>query len=140
MPRTSIKEQKEKEHLSIREHVEETAKTIADDERALLAKLQKRYKDEDVGERVPGKVVKGIKTIWTYNDMCARFPIVDFIPDETLPIIWNGVKVQAISGIEMHVPKPFCDIYKQRMARLRQKINIPGVVVELGAGALPPET
>ena len=71
--------------------------------------------------------------------MLKRFPIVDFVPDETIPLTWNGVKVQAHSGIEMHVPKPFYDLYNRHKRELLPKKAPFGVLVELGAGALAPE-
>lgn len=134
---TIATDQEERKPISV--SVLDVAETIEDDERALLSKLSRKYKDENSGERVPGKKVKGQKTPWTYKDMCERFEIVAFIPDETIPLNWNGVKVQAFSGIEMHVPKPFYELYNSHKAALRPQKAPPGIVVELGAGALPNE-
>ena len=127
------------EKRSLETVAQEVAETIEDEERALLAKLSKRYKDEETGERRPGKTVRGTKTAWTYNDMLERFPVVSFIPDETLPLTYQGVKHYCHAGIESHVPKPFYDIYNRRKRELQPKNPPPGILVELGAGALPAE-
>lgn len=119
--------------------VQAIAEKIEDDELALLKKLKEKYKDQDEGARVPGKVVRGIKTAWTYKDMCEKFPIVDFVPRETIKVTWNGVMVQLYAGVEFHVPKPIYDLYNRRLAELDRKPNIPGVIVEIGAGPLPPD-
>lgn len=138
-PHKSTREINQEERRPTNATVMEIAETIEDEERALLNKLAKRYREEGSGERMPGKIVMGTKTAWTFRDMCERFPIVSFIPDETIPLTWQGVRVQALSGIEMHVPRPFYELYNRHKAELRPHKSPPGIVVELGAGGLPAE-
>lgn len=89
------------------------------------------------GDLEPGTIHHGLKVIWTYKKMCERFPIVSFVPEEHIPLTWNGVRVQAIANIEMHVPKPFYDMYiKHRRGVNLAKELPPGVKVEAGAGML----
>ncbi len=126
------------ERVSVEKDITAVAETIETDERALLLKLKKRYENEETGERIPGKLVHGQKTIWTYKDCLDRYEVVSFIPEETIPLNFNGVKVQAFSGIEMHVPKCFKKVYDDHRKALRPESPPPGVTVELGAGPLPP--
>ena len=106
--------------------------------------LEPQVKEEASGERVPGKIVHGMKTPWTYSDLCKVFPIVTFTPDESMPLTWGGVRVQALQDIEMHVPRCFRDIYlaNKQGSRISAK-TLPESgfqsIVELGAGALPPQ-
>ncbi len=119
--------------------VVETNETIEEAEKRLRDKLVTKYQARDEESRQPGKVIDGKKIPWTMKDMEARFPMVNFVPDETVPLTWNGVKVYAIAGIEIHAPKPFYDIWNHRKAELMKSPNFPGIQVEAGAGALPPE-
>jgi len=94
---------------------------------------------EEIGERVPGKVVRGIKTPWTRADVDKIFPIVSLIPEQTIRVTYNGVSYQLIQDLEMVVPSVIRDIYNNSRKRVRQGTQIPGVFVEGGAGGLPPE-
>ena len=90
-------------------------------------------------ERAPGMTVGGTKVGFTYNDLCNMFPIVSFTPRETVLLTFQGVPVQAISGVEMHVPKCFEDMYRRR-ERAQDKpdlreLKARGIDVALGAGA-----
>lgn len=91
----------------------------------------------------PGDVINGYKVAWTWGEMLKRFPIVTFTPEETIPLTWNGVRVQALSQIEMHVPQPFKAIYDQHRREMGRKVKIEGregfdTTIALGAGALEP--
>lgn len=88
-------------------------------------------------ERVPGATIDGNKVIWTYNAMCEKFPVVPFIPEETIPLTWNGVRVMAVNTVEMHVPKPFYDLYMKHRRGVNIKQALPaGITLEQGAGLL----
>ena len=89
-------------------------------------------------ERVPGATIHGMKVIWTYKDMVAKFPIVAFTPEENVPLTWNGVTVQAIVNQEMHVPKPFHDLYRKwrRGAPVKAELIGTGITIEPAAGML----
>ena len=71
--------------------------------------------------------------------------IVAFIPEKTVPLLINGVRVQALAGIEMHVPKAFKDIYDRSGRASREPVGAHlqqmgyDATVALGAGALEPE-
>jgi len=138
-PRKSTKELNREGKETLSEATQAVAEAVSDDELRLLSKLKEKYENEATGERVPGKTVKGVKTMWTYQDLCNRFSMVSFIPDETIPLTYNGVKVWAFAGIEMKVPKPFQNIYEQHKAELRPRKPMDGITIDLGAGALPPD-
>ena len=92
--------------------------------------------------RTPGSIVAGSKVAYTYQDLCKMFPIVTFTPEETIGLTFQGIRVQALEGKEMHVPKCFKNIYDQHRAAMRYGARgMPQVgyvnVEELGAGALP---
>ncbi len=89
--------------------------------------------------RVPGRIVAGSKTIYTYRDLCDMFPIVSFTPMETVPLSYQGVKVIAYAGIEMHVPQCFKEIYEQyslNKTKILKSENLGGLQVWPGAGSL----
>ena len=78
---------------------------------------------EQPTERVPGLTVGGTKTTWTYKDCEDKFPYVKFMAEETVPLTFQGVTVQAFAGFEMHVPECFKKIYDnhRKEARLASK-------------------
>ncbi len=94
--------------------------------------------------RKPGVIVGGTKVGYTYPGLCEQFPIVTFTPEETIKLTFQGITVQAIAGMEMHVPQCFKELYDNHRKALR---NVGGALpnlgfynlVELGIGALPPE-
>jgi len=91
--------------------------------------------------RVPGLTVGGTKTTYTYQDLVNIFPIVSFIPEETVPLTYQGVRVQAYYGVEMHVPKCFKDVYDHSRFEQRQRTKTvqEAGLLDLGVGDLPPE-
>lgn len=105
--------------------------------------------DELSKQGEPGSVINGEKVPTTYKYMVDHpekyGPIVDFVPERTLPLFFNGVKVQAFAGLEMHVPKCFKDIYDRSGRELSRplgghlKESGYDSLVALGAGALEPE-
>jgi len=85
----------------------------------------------------PGDVVNGFKVAWTYDQMLKNFPIVTFTPEETVPLTWNGVKVQALAMVEMHVPEPFKEIYDRHRREINKRLtlnNREGLITEIGIG------
>ena len=107
----------------------------------LKPELKAKAKSQPV-ERVPGLTIAGSKTTYTYRDLCEMFPIVSFIPEETIPLTFQGVSVQAIEGLEMHVPECYKRIYDNHRKALREagksliSMGYP-TIIELGAWALP---
>lgn len=98
-------------------------------------------KEEEKGERIPGKIVNGRKTIWTQKDIEARFPICEFTPDETIPVIYNGIRYQLIADVSMVAPTIIRDIYLEHRRKMRQiGKGLVGVTVYPGAGALTPQS
>ena len=109
--------------------------------------VEERVEKEVVVERRPGMIIDGEKIPYTYKWMCDNFEIVSFIPEETIPLCWNGVRVQALTNIEMHVPKPFKEIYDNSRrergrapAAIKKEFEDRGYksMVDTGAGALEP--
>ena len=94
--------------------------------------------------KVPGQTRAGTKTSYTYQDLCLMFPIVSFAPDETILLTFNGVAVQAFSGVEMHVPKCFQDVYRSHQRATRDSLKDLrnerlGLDIVPGGGPLAPE-
>ncbi len=48
---------------------------------------------------------------WTWKDL-ERFPRVKFIPNETVPITFNGLTIQVVADQEIEVPEPFYNIWQ----------------------------
>jgi len=97
-------------------------------------------------ERVPGSTVQGVKVTYNMSDLKEIYGLCSFTPMETLPLNCQGVRLQAIAGVELvDVPICFKTIYENHM---REQIaagkmsHLEGMgfesTVELGAGALPP--
>jgi len=91
----------------------------------------------------PGDVINGFKVGWTESELNKRFPIVKFIPEETIPITWNGIRYQCFAQVEMHVPEPVKEIYdRHRREQARATVNLEAdgfvPIINLGAGALEP--
>ena len=115
---------------------EEAVEVIEEIKQELETKVEETPKG-----RVPGLTIGGSKTTYTYQDLVKIFPVVSFIPEETIRLTYQGVPVQAFSGIEMHVPKCFKDIYDRHRFELRQhskNVKEAGLL-DLGVGELPPE-
>ncbi len=91
---------------------------------------------------LPGQTVNGLKKPWTFEAIKKIFPIVSFIPEETICLTWNGVRQQCYSGVEMHTPKCFYDIYLRYRSETRKAAGaLPRdmgfeVTIGIGAGAL----
>ena len=92
-------------------------------------------------ERIPGMVVGGAKVPYTFKYLCKIFPMVQFTPEETVGLTYQGVRVQALSGRELTVPLCYKTIYDQHRHPKGnlEELKSLGINVELGAGALPPE-
>ncbi len=110
--------------------------------RELVQKLVDEVTDEveSEGERIPGKVVRGHKTVTTDADLVKAHGVVTFTPEETIPITVNGVRYQCFADYEMTVPKNIKQIYDEHRKRQR---NIGAGLVALGIkkegeGGLPP--
>lgn len=78
----------------------------------------------DSGERQPGMTIRragGIaaKVPWTRADVEKRFPKVTFMPEETIPVTWNGVSYQLREGEEITVPSVIKTTYDNHRKRVR---------------------
>lgn len=56
--------------------------------------------------------------VWSIDHMrklCAAgiWKTASFVPDETIPIGLNGVMIWVTRGVEIEVPAPFYELYKQ---------------------------
>ena len=115
---------------------------IVKEVKAKIAELAEAVAEEVVTERIPGQVVHGLKTPWTYGDVDRAFPPCTIMPEETIPVTYNGVRYQLLSGVEMTVPTIIRDIYFEHRRRTRdagKSLKGMGIMVEAGAGGLPPE-
>ena len=104
----------------------------------------KRTRKQEQDERVPGKKVGGTKTAWTMQDILERWKVVDFVPEETTKVIFNGVPYQFLANAINHVPEIFVKQYqecKRKAARAGQSLPDTGfqTIIQPGAGALEPE-
>lgn len=118
----------------------ELAEVLSEEDKALLETRMNEFS----ADAIPGQIVKGIKKGWTFQDFVARWPIQSFTPAENLLVTLNGIPVQFRAGIEMHVPSIFIKAYNDRQRNLMntgRKLPDLGyeTVIELGAGALPPQ-
>ena len=106
----------------------------------LVEEAEQKIEEKPTG-RVPGLTIGSTKTIYTYQDLEKMFPYVSFRPEETIPLTFQGVKVQCFAGFEMHVPKCFKDIYdnhrreKGRHAETLREANMEDLGV-LPAGGI----
>ena len=98
------------------------------------------------GKLAPGETnpSTNTKVAWTWNELCARFPIHEVEAQETIQFNWNGIPFQFIAGAKHYVPEPIKDMYFQWLANRRQKPRIKSstgfeTIIELGAGPLEPE-
>jgi hypothetical protein len=103
----------------------------------VLPEVETKAQEKAEG-RVPGRIVGGSKTGYTYSDLVKMFPIVTFTPLETLPLNFQGVRVQALSGVEMHVPSVYKEIYDRYMLGKTRNSKPEGIEgwFAPGAGAL----
>jgi len=86
--------------------------------------------------RTPGRVINGQKVTWTFRDM-EQFKKVTFIPEETVPVTFNGLTYNLIADYEVTVPEPIFNIYREyRRKSRRTGIPRPGIKFEPGAGTL----
>ena len=104
-----------------------------------LAEEATKVANETPKERVPGLIRGSTKTTYAYQDLCSMFPIVSFTPGETIPLTFQGVKVQAYENVEMHVPECFRSLYERHLREQRsnqKNLRELGIDVSLGAGTL----
>ena len=118
-----------------REELERVVEEVASETEAVIDAVPEGSK--------PGDVVNGYKVAWTWSEMLKQFPVVTFTPEETIPLTWNGVKVQALAQTEMHVPQPFKMIYDQHRREMGKAASLSDRgeyinTIALGAGALEP--
>ena len=130
------------------EIVKEAAKEAA---REALEIAFNEAEEEFYGDKPPGTIVdlhkpNARKIPYTRAWLEKNYPMVSFIPDETVPVNWNGIKYQLISGEEINVPLPIKGIYddtrrlQSRMGRNRFVTQTGDVIsVSPGAGALEAE-
>jgi len=89
--------------------------------------------------RQPGTIIGDTKVVYTYQDLEGMFSIVSFTPEETMPLTYQGVRVQALAGVEFAVPKCFKDIYdktRRPKTQMKKELADMGIKIDEGAGAL----
>lgn len=110
-----------------------TDKDVKEMARDVLEQLVELERTENQrGERTPGSIVAGRKTPTTMIDVKKMFPEVTFVPDESLPVSFNGVKVHLRSGEEITVPSIFKGIYDDHRRAMRQAANNPNRLDMIG--------
>ncbi len=122
-------------------------KIDAEDAIAILEEATEKaeVKREEGFKREPGMTFDGAKIPWTKKDIEERFPIVELLAEETVPIIWNGVTYQLIQGATHYVPNVIRDSYLRHRGEMRKAGKNLGegsgfnAIVNLGAGALEEE-
>ena len=125
---------------AIRKIEPEVAKEI------LEAEATRAEAKAEVTERRPGLTVGGHKIAWTYTDM-AQFPVVEVHSEENVKITWNGLDYQLLQGAIHYLPDVIArEYYNHRNQSVNASRNIKKdfaqgfeTVIELGAGALPPQ-
>ena len=99
-----------------------TKRQIAEKAREAVAGLleEEAQKLEEPRQYKPGEYnphTKG-KTPWTMKNLEEAYGIVEFTPDETIPVTVSGIKLMLLDGVTMTAPKCFQDIWlKSREAR-----------------------
>lgn len=121
-------------------------KQLKDEARKAVSAVIEGVIEEKVaeGERIPGKEVHGLKTPWTEKDVWDTFGGCTFVPGESIPVTYNGVRFQLLADRENHMPTIVRDIYLEHVKRTRRAgKSIPGAgfetTIAIGAGGLPPE-
>lgn len=111
----------------------EEAKEVLEE---IAEEVEKRVQ-ETPKERIPGATVGGSKTAYGYGDLVRMFPIVTFIPEETILLTYQGVPVQAYNGVEMHVPECFKKIYDNHRKELREHARTIRAAGLIDLGVMP---
>lgn len=110
---------------------------------AAVAELVEKVVEEQESnqDRVPGKVIRGVKTPWTVKDMDKVYGVITFTPEETIPVTVSGIKFQLFDGVEITCPaivKATYDDYRRKTRRIGHDLASRGIV-KIGGGALSPE-
>ena len=124
---------------TLEKEIARIAKSIGEDEEIVDASVP--------GAKLDRFLATARKVPFTMSWFEQHYPKVSVIPEATMPVTINGVKVQFIAGQKVEVPEPFANEY----FRYRQHIRKPygstfpqpreGVLqVEPGAGGLIPES
>ncbi|KKK54374.1 hypothetical protein LCGC14_3085400 [marine sediment metagenome] len=108
-----------------------------------------RQTQDKIRSRIPGTKIdihkpSARKIPFTIEWFKEHHPMETIVPEETLPVILNGVRVQFFAGEEITAPKPFIGEYHRwRQAKRNQGASRPMVEGALfilgGAGGLSSE-
>ncbi len=104
-----------------------------------VGELVQRQVDDKLAEdnNRPGMPVKGVgKVPWTMKEIEKVFPVVEYVPDETMPVTWNGVKIQCFAGVSQLMPSCFRDVMenrKRKMRRVNENVRNLGITIQSGA-------
>ena len=93
-------------------------------------------------DRTPGLIINGMKVPYTRHDLDRIYGIVEFTPDDTIPVTVQGIRYQLFAGVTMSAPKIIQKTYEDYKRQLRKgsdALRNLGVSVDAGAGPLPPE-
>ncbi len=120
-----------------------TKRQLQETAQAAVSELVEKVAEEQESnqDRIPGKVVRGVKTPWTVREMDKTYGITTFTPEETIPMTISGIKFQLFEGMEITCPtivKVEYDNYRRRMRRIGRDLIGRGIQ-QMGGGPLPPE-
>ena len=90
-------------------------------------------------ERKPGMTIRGGKVPWTPGDVERSFPKVTFVPEESIPVSFNGVRYFLREGEENTVPsciKAIYDDHRKRERRIGAGLAAAGVTKSNYSGEL----
>ena len=93
-------------------------------------------------DRTPGLIINGMKVPYTRHDLDRIYGIVEFTPDDTIPVTVQGIKYQLYAGVTMSAPKIIQKTYEDYKRQLRKGMDAVRalcVSVDAGAGPLPSE-
>ncbi len=117
MPSTKAKRTKRQVKSTIRKVLDPQETKVLLNE--IIEEVEQKIEEKPKG-RVPGLTIGSSKTPYTYKDLDGMFPAVTFTPEETIPLTYQGVSVQALSGWEMCVPECFKRVYDNHRREKRQ--------------------
>lgn len=115
------------------------AEDLLDEVESKLDELRETQKGTDGTPLKPGMIVrhgKGKRKIpYTMKDLRELFPMVTFIPEENVPVTYNGITVYLQADQEVTIPSCFKTVYDDHRRLDRLAARHP---LRTGIGALEP--
>jgi hypothetical protein len=99
--------------LSPRDYPELAENPVIQQFLEVMAERKAEASDDPPGTIYNAGTLAATKKRWQWRDL-ARFPVVTFTPNETIPVTFQGLTLMLIADTEMAVPSIFKDIYDER--------------------------